>query len=327
MKHLISALPLPRRTLVLGALASATLPFSRLALAQQKFINVLTGGQSGVYYPMGVALSQIYGKAMPNAKVTVQATKASAENLNLLQAGRGEIAFTLADSLSDAWRGDKDAGFAAPLTKLRAIAGIYSNYIQIVASGDSGIKTMADLKGKRISVGAPKSGTELNARAILKAAGLAYSDFAKVEYLPFGESVELMKNRQLDVTLQSAGLGVSSIRDLATSVKIVVVPVPAEVVAKVGDAAYQPAVIPANTYDGQTADVATVAIRNFLVSHTGVSSDDAYILTKSLFENLPTMVAAHNAAKAIQRDTAMQGTTVPFHPGAEKYYREAGVLK
>ena len=327
MKHLISALPLPRRTLVLGALASATLPFSRLALAQQKFINVLTGGQSGVYYPMGVALSQIYGKAMPNAKVTVQATKASAENLNLLQAGRGEIAFTLADSLSDAWKGDKDAGFAAPLTKLRAIAGIYSNYIQIVASGDSGIKTMADLKGKRISVGAPKSGTELNARAILKAAGLAYSDFAKVEYLPFGESVELMKNRQLDVTLQSAGLGVSSIRDLATSVKIVVVPVPAEVVAKVGDAAYQPAVIPANTYDGQTADVATVAIRNFLVSHTGVSSDDAYILTKSLFENLPTMVAAHNAAKAIQRDTAMQGTTVPFHPGAEKYYREAGVLK
>ena len=327
MKHFISALPLPRRTLVLGALASATLPFSRLALAQQKFINVLTGGQSGVYYPMGVALSQIYGKAMPNAKVTVQATKASAENLNLLQAGRGEIAFTLADSLSDAWRGDKDAGFAAPLTKLRAIAGIYSNYIQIVASGDSGIKTMADLKGKRISVGAPKSGTELNARAILKAAGLAYSDFAKVEYLPFGESVELMKNRQLDVTLQSAGLGVSSIRDLATSVKIVVVPVPAEVVAKVGDAAYQPAVIPANTYDGQTADVATVAIRNFLVSHTGVSSDDAYILTKSLFENLPTMVAAHNAAKAIQRDTAMQGTTVPFHPGAEKYYREAGVLK
>ena len=327
MKHFISALPLPRRTLVLGALASATLPFSRLALAQQKFINVLTGGQSGVYYPMGVALSQIYGKAMPDAKVTVQATKASAENLNLLQAGRGEIAFTLADSLSDAWKGDKDAGFAAPLTKLRAIAGIYSNYIQIVASGDSGIKTMADLKGKRISVGAPKSGTELNARAILKAAGLAYSDFAKVEYLPFGESVELMKNRQLDVTLQSAGLGVSSIRDLATSVKIVVVPVPAEVVAKVGDAAYQPAVIPANTYDGQTADVATVAIRNFLVSHTGVSSDDAYILTKSLFENLPTMVAAHNAAKAIQRDTAMQGTTVPFHPGAEKYYREAGVLK
>ena len=320
-------LSVSRRTLVLGALGSAALPFSSLALAQQKFINILTGGQSGVYYPMGVALSQIHGKAMPAAKVTVQATKASAENLNLLQAGRGEIAFTLADSLSDAWKGDKEAGFAAPLSKLRAVAGIYSNYIQIVANADAGIKTMADLKGKRISVGAPKSGTELNARAILKAAGLAYSDFAKVEYLPFGESVELMKNRQLDVTLQSAGLGVSSIRDLATAVKIIVVPVPADTVAKVGDAAYQAATIPANTYDGQTSDVPTVAIRNFLVSHSGVSNEDAYQMAKSMYENLPTMVAAHNAAKGIQRDTAMQGTTVPFHPGAEKYYREVGILK
>ena len=327
MKQITTALHLPRRTLVLGALAGAALPFSRLALAQQKFINVLTGGQSGVYYPMGVALSQIYGKAMPDAKVTVQSTKASAENLNLLQAGRGEIAFTLADSLSSAWAGDKEAGFATPLKKLRAVAGIYSNYIQIVASAESGIKTMADLKGKRISVGAPKSGTELNARAILKAAGLSYSDFSKVEYLPFGESVELMKNRQLDVTLQSAGLGVSAIRDLATAVKIVVVPVPADIVAKVGDAAYQPATIPANTYEGQTKDAPTVAIRNFLVSHSGVPADEVYLMTKSMFENLPSMVAAHNAAKAIDRATAMQGTSVTFHPGAEKYYREAGVLK
>ena len=327
MKQITTALHLPRRTLVLGALAGAALPFSRLALAQQKFINVLTGGQSGVYYPMGVALSQIYGKAMPDAKVTVQSTKASAENLNLLQAGRGEIAFTLADSLSSAWAGDKEAGFATPLKKLRAVAGIYSNYIQIVASAESGIKTMADLKGKRISVGAPKSGTELNARAILKAAGLSYSDFSKVEYLPFGESVELMKNRQLDVTLQSAGLGVSAIRDLATAVKIVVVPVPADIVAKVGDAAYQPATIPANTYEGQTTDAPTVAIRNFLVSHSGVPADEVYLMTKSMFENLPSMVAAHNAAKAIDRATAMQGTSVTFHPGAEKYYREAGVLK
>ena len=191
-----------------------------------EFINVLTGGTSGVYYPMGVALSQIYGKALPDAKVSVQATKASAENLNLLQAGKGEVAFTLGDSLSDAWKGDADAGFAAPLKKLRGIAGIYPNYIQIVASADSGIKTLADLKGKRVSVGAPKSGTELNARAVLKAAGLTYKDLAKVEYLPFGESVELMKNRQLDVTLQSAGLGVSALRDLAASMKIVVVEIP-----------------------------------------------------------------------------------------------------
>src|SRR4051812_13748115 len=187
-----------------------------------EFISVLTGGTSGVYYPLGVALSQVYTKSIPDAKTSVQATKASAENLNLLQAGRGEVAFTLGNSLSDAWKGNEEAGFKTPLKKLRGIAAVYPNYIQIVARADSGIKTLADLKGKKISVGAPKSGTELNARAILGAAGITYKDFAKVEYLPFGESVELMKNRQLDVTLQSAGLGVSSLRDLATAMSIVV---------------------------------------------------------------------------------------------------------
>ncbi len=291
------------------------------------YINVLTGGTSGIYYPMGVALSQIYGKAIPQAKVSVQATKASAENLNLLQAGRGEVAFTLGDSLSDAWKGDAEAGFATPLKKLRGMAGIYPNYIQIVASADSGIKTLADLKGKRISVGAPKSGTELNARAVLKAAGLSYQDFAKVEYLPFGESVELMKNRQLDVTLQSAGLGVASLRDLAVSMKIVVVEIPPDVVAKVGDAAYQPAMIPANTYEGQTKDVPSIAIQNFLVTREGVSDDTVYTLTKSMWENLDALVAAHAAGKAIRKENALKGMPLPLHPGAARYYREIGLLK
>ena len=313
--------------LMRGLLLAAGMVAATGATAQQKFINVLTGGQAGVYYPLGVALSQIYGKAIPDAKATVQATKASVENLNLLQAGRGEIAFTLGDSLSDAWNGVEDAGFKTPLKKLRAVAGIYPNYIQIVASADSGIKTLADLKGKRISVGAPRSGTELNARAILKAAGLTYQDFAKVEYLPFGESVELMKNRQLDVTLQSAGLGVASIRDLATSIKIVVVPIPAEVVAKVGDAAYQPGTIPANTYTGQTDNIPTAAIRNFLVTHDGVPADTVYTMTKALFANLEQLIAAHSAAKAIVKADAAKGVPVPLHPGAERYYREAGLLK
>jgi uncharacterized protein len=306
-----------------GLALSAAVVMLPMAAHAQKFVNVLTGGQSGVYYPLGVALGQIYGKALPDTKTSVQATKASVENLNLLQAGRGEIAFTLGDSLSDAWKGVEDAGFKAPLTKLRTIAGIYPNYIQIVANADAGIKTVADLKGKRISVGAPRSGTELNARAVLRAAGLEYKDFSKVEYLPFGESVELMKNRQLDVTLQSAGLGVASIRDLATAVKIVVVPIPADVVAKVGDPAYQPGVIPANTYTGQTADVPTVAIKNFLVTHDGVSNEVACTMTKALFDNLDQMAAAHAAAKAIKREDAAKGVPVPLHPGAEKYYKES----
>jgi len=307
--------------------AAAGLAVATGAAAQQKFINVLTGGQAGVYYPLGVALSQVYGKALPDAKATVQSTKASVENLNLLQAGRGELAFTLGDSLSDAWRGIEDAGYKTKLDKLRAVAGIYSNYVQIVASADSGIKTLADLKGKRISVGAPRSGTELNARAILKAAGMSYSDFSKVEYLSFAESVELMKNRQLDVTLQSAGLGVASIRDLSTSIKILVVPIPADVVAKVGDAAYSAGTIPANTYTGQTEAVPTAAIKNFLVTHVGLSSDVVYAMTKATFDNLDTLVAAHSAAKGIVRDEAIKSLPVPLHPGAERYYREVGLLK
>ncbi len=310
-----------------AAIAALALGTAALPAQAQDFINVLTGGTSGVYYPLGVALSNIYGKALPKSKVTVQATKASVENLNLLQQGKGEIAFTLGDSLSDAWNGVEDAGFKTKLTKLRVIAPIYPNYIQVVASGASGVKSIADLKGKRVSVGAPKSGTELNARAIFKAAGLTYADFAKVEYLPFGESVELMKNRQLDATLQSAGLGVASIRDLATTVDIVVVAVPPETVAKVGDAAYVAASIPAGTYKGQEQAVPTAAIGNYLVTHEGVSEATAYTMTKALFEGLPDMVAAHAAAKAIDIANAAGNPPVPLHPGAEKYYKERGIRK
>ncbi len=133
----------------------------------ETFINILTGGQSGVYYPLGVSLESIFADAVPDARPSVQSTKASVENLNLVQAGKGEIAFTLGDSLKFAVEGNADAGFKAPLDKLRTLAAIYPNYVQIVASQESGIKTLADLKGKRVSVGAPKSGTELNARAML----------------------------------------------------------------------------------------------------------------------------------------------------------------
>jgi uncharacterized protein len=315
------------RRVLLAVALGATLVSGAVLAQQQQFINILTGGQSGVYYPLGVALSQIYAKAVPNAKATAQVTKASAENLNLLQAGRGELAWTLGDALSDAWKGEAEAGFNTPLNRLRGLSATYNNYIQIVASADSGIRTLADLKGKRVSVGAAKSGTELNARAIFKAAGLTYKDLSKVEYLPFGESVELIKNRQLDATLQSAGLGVASIRDLASAVKIVVVAVPADVVAKVGDPAYQPSVIPANTYAGQTTDIQTAAIPNFLVTHAGVSDELAYQMAKALYDNIDTLYAAHNAAKAIKRENATQGMPVPLHPGAARYYREVGVLK
>jgi TRAP transporter TAXI family solute receptor len=317
MKSVIRALAVLGGTLLIGSAVSADV----------KFINVLTGGTSGIYYPLGVALSQIYGKALPEAKSSVQATKASIENLNLLEVGKGEVALTLGDALSDAWKGTEDAGFKAPLKKLRAIAGMYPNYIQIVARKDSGIKTLADLKGKRVSVGAPKSGTELNARSIFAAAGITYKDFARVEYLPFGESVELMKSRQLDATLLSVGLGAAAIKDLANAIDMRLVAIPADIVKKIGDPAYEVGIVPEWTYPGQGGgDVPTVTIKNFLVTHDGVPEDVVYKMTKSMFENLDTMVAAHAAAKRIDPKTAAKNTPVPLHPGAEKYYKEAGLL-
>jgi TRAP transporter TAXI family solute receptor len=313
-----------REVCATGVVAAAAILGSAASRAEQ-FITVLTGGTAGVYYPLGVALAKIYGESIPDARTSVQATKASVENLNLLQQGKGEIAFTLGDSLVLGYEGNEEAGFAKPLDRLRGIAAIYPNYIQVVATADSGITTLADLKGKRLSVGAPKSGTELNARAILGAAGISYEDLGKVEYLPFAESVELMKNRQLDATLQSAGLGVASIRDLAASVPITVVSVPADLVEQVGSP-FVPATIPAGTYTGQDYEVATAAVINFLVTHSEVSDDLAYAMTKDLWGNLGELETAHAAAKGIRRDQAVAGMPVPLHPGAERYYREQGML-
>jgi TRAP transporter TAXI family solute receptor len=310
-----------------GALLASSAAGALPAFAQQSaFINVLTGGTSGVYYPMGVALSNIYSQTIAGSRPSVQATKASVENLVLLQSGKGEIAFTLGDSLAFAWAGDEEAGFKGKLDRLRGLCAIYPNFIQIVASKESGIKTLADLKGKRLSVGAPKSGTELNARAILSGAGMTYKDLGKIEYLPFAESVDLIKNRQLDATLQSAGLGVAAIRDLAASLEINVVEVPAALVDKIG-APYVKATIPANTYTGQTQDVQAAAVVNYLVTRSNLSDELAYQMVKGVFEKRDDLIAAHQAARDIKLENALQGMPVPLHPGAEKYFREKGVMK
>jgi TRAP transporter TAXI family solute receptor len=307
------------------AVAVATV-WAAPAARAQAFINVLTGGTSGVYYPLGVAIGKIYSDKIPGVKTQVQATKASVENLILLQQGRGELAFALGDSLKAAWEGDEEAGFKNKMDKLRTIGAIYPNYIQIVATLDSGIKTLADLRGKSLSVGAPKSGTELNSRAILAAAGLSYKDIGKVEYLPFAESVDLMKNRQLDATLQSAGLGVASLRDLSTSTDINVVSVPKEVVDKLGPP-FMPVLIPANTYAGQDKDVPTAAVINYLVTSSAVSDDLAYQMTKLIFEQLPELANSHAAGKEIKLENAAMESPVPLHPGAIRYYKEKGLIK
>jgi uncharacterized protein len=308
-----------------AGLLVAAVALAPVGAQAEQFINILTGGTGGVYYPLGVALSKIYAEKMKDVKPSVQSTKASVENLNLLQSGRGEVAFTLGDSLADAWKGNAEVGFKSKLDKLRTLAAIYPNYVQIAALKSAGINTLADLKGKRLSVGAPKSGTELNARAILSAAGMKYGDLGKVEYLPFNESVELMKNRQLDATLISAGLGVSAIRDLCASVDCVIVEIPKSVVAKMGTP-YQSAPIPGGTYKGNDKDVDAVAIPNYLVTRAGLSTQEVYEMTKTLFENLPALQAAHAAAKGISLQKAGKNPPVPLHPGAAKYYKEKGAL-
>ncbi len=313
------------RSFIAATALAVSLGTATVGAKAQEFINVLTGGTSGVYYPLGVALADIYGKTIDGVQTQVQSTKASVENLNLLQQGRGEIAFALGDSVKSAWEGDAEAGFQQKLEKLRGIAAIYPNYIQIVASQESGITDFEGLKGKSLSVGAPASGTELNARRIFGALGMSYDDLGKTEYLPFGESVELIKNRQLDATLQSAGLGVASIKDLAVSLPITMVAVPASVAETLG-APFLAATIPAGTYEGQSEDVPTLAITNILVTHSDVSDEVAYQMTKQLFENLDDMVAAHAAAKAILLEKGPQGVPVPLHPGAERYYKEKGLM-
>lgn len=323
---ILSHFPFRLSRLAAAALAgSLALGISAGARADD-FVAVLTGGTSGVYYPLGVALSKLYGEKIAGVRPSVQSTKASVENLTLLQQGKGEVAFSLGDSLAAGWNGDSEAGFRAKLDKLRGMTAIYPNFVQVVASKESGIKTLADLKGKRLSVGAPKSGTELNARAVLAAAGLSYADLGKVEYLSFAESVELMKNRQLDVTLQSAGLGVASIRDLASAVDIVVVEIPAAIIDKAGPP-FIKGTIPAKTYTGQESDITTAAVVNYLVTRADLKDEIVYQMTKTLFENLPDMVAAHAAAKSIKLENAIAGLPVPLHPGAEKYFKEKGVIK
>ncbi len=314
------------RGIVAAGVLALSLGLGATAAKAQEFINVLTGGTSGVYYPLGVALAKIYSDNIEGVQTQVQSTRASVENLNLLQQGRGEIALALGDSVMAAWEGDTEAGFPQPLDKIRAIAAIYPNYVQIVASAESGITDLEGLRGRSLSVGAPASGTELNARAIFAAAGMSYEDLGMIEYLPFGESVELIKNRQLDATLQSAGLGVGSITDLAISIPTNIVAVPAEIAESMG-APFIAATIPAGTYQGQDEDVSTVAITNILVTHDDVSEEMAYQMTKLLFENLDEMVAAHAAARDITAENAPQGLPIPLHPGAERYYREAGLLQ
>ena len=288
-------------------------------------IIILTGGTSGVYYPLGVVLGKIFGDNLPTSKISVLSTKASVENLLMMQAGKGTLAFATADTISLAWNGNQAAGFSEKLSRLRGVAVLYPNYIHIVARADSNINSIADLKGKRVSVGARESATEVNARTVFAAANLTYNDFARVEYLPFGNSVKMMVDNQIDATIQSVGLGGTSIKDLSAAIPIKIIPIPPELIYKINDPAYLPAIIPAKTYDQQSQDIQTIAITNLIITRSDLTVGQGYLLTKLIFENFNELKRSHPAMGQVEISKLTMGMPIPFHPGALRYFQEKGI--
>lgn len=312
-----------------GISIACVLVLSTAAWAAPKFISIATGGTGGAYFPIGAGLADVINKKLTGYNASAEVTAASKVNCINVNDGKSDLALVLGDTLSYGYKGDKLGGFAKPLTNLRVIANIYANTIQIVARKESGVRTLSDLKGKKVSVGAPGSGTEINARQIFAAAGMSYKDFERTDYLSFSESADQMKNRAIDVTLISSGMPNPGIMDIATSQEIVIVAIPAEVIRRLNKEHpfFVATTVPKGMYKGQEEEVQTVGVPNFLIASSKMDDKAAYEITKAMFENLPRLVQAHAAAKGIKLENATKGLPVPLHPGAEKYYREMKVLK
>ncbi len=290
--------------------------------AAQKFINIATGGTSGTYFPLGGALADILNKNVPGANASAQSTGASVANVNLLQQGKVEIAFIQNDIAYYAANGTemfKDKKVA----NLQGLATLYPETVQIVTLKKTGIKTVADFKGKRIAVGAAGSGTEANARQIMEAYGIKYDDI-KVQYLSFGEAAGALKDGNVDVAFVTAGYPTAAIQDIATQNEVVLVavePDKADALIKKYPF-YTKVVVPKGTYNKQEADAPQVAVKCMLAVTDKMDADTAYGITKALYSNLDRMKTAHAVAAAITKDTAKDGMSIKLNPGAEKYFNE-----
>ncbi len=292
------------------------------ASAQQRFVTIATGGTAGTYFPLGGALAEIWNKNIPNLNANATVTGASMANVAALANKEADIIFIQNDVSYYALTGTelfKDKKLEA----IRGMASLYNETVQIVALADSGIKTIADLRGKRVSVGAAGSGVEVNTRQVLEAAGMTYADI-KVQYLSFAESASNLKDGNIDAAFNTAGAPTAAIQDLSVSKNIVIVPIDGEVAAKLMKkwSFYTPEKIPADTYKGVTKDVMTVSVKAMLAVSAKLDPQLVYDMLKLMYANNPRLVASHKKGAFILIPTGLEGMSLPLHPGAEKFFKE-----
>ena len=285
-----------------------------------------TGGTAGTYYPLGGAIARIWNTKIPGMNVTAQTTGASAENIRLINKKEAELALVQSDTLDAAF--NAKAPFTEAIKSMSVIAVLYPEIIQVVVRTDSPVKSIADLKGKKVGVGAPGSGTEANFRQLMDIYGLAKDD-VKSQYLSFSESAEQFKDRHIDAFIVTAGIPNAAIMDIGTQHEIRILNIPADMAAKLtGKYPFLAATkVPAGTYKNQAQDVATVAVNAVLIAGNDLSTDIVYSMTKALFDNQTELASAHAKGKELNLQNAVQGVSIPFHPGALKYYKEKGAIK
>jgi TRAP transporter TAXI family solute receptor len=309
---------------VLGAVMSVT--FGGAAQAQQN-IAIATGGTGGVYYPMGGGMANVLSKHLPGIQATARVTGGSVDNLKLVGTGQSEVAFTMVDAARDALKGEDK--FKGNPVELRTLMVLYPNRMHVVSVDGKGIEKMSDLKGKRVSTGSPGSATEVMAFRVIEAAGLDRDKDMKRERLGVAESTNALKDGKIDAYFWVGGLPTAAVTDLGATpgVKLKLID-HSEVVAKMNDkygGIYSEGVIPAKTYPGQDKDNKISVVQNILVADAKMPEKTVYDIVKTLFEKRDEIALSHGEAKAIALDTqTKKNTTIPWHPGAEKYFTEAG---
>ncbi len=303
---------------VAATMMAAALPAS----AQQ--LSIATGGTGGVYYPIGGGFAEMINNHIDGAQATAEVTGASVENMGLIMRGDADLALVLADTAYQAYTGTGDFE-GRQIENTRALASVYPNAVQLVTLTESDIHSIADLAGKRVSVGAPGSGTELNARALLEANGVSYSDFTP-QRLNFNETADAIRDGDIDAGFWSVGPPTSSILNLAATRDIRLIGLSDEEIANAQEveAVFAPYELAAGMYDGMDEAVQTIGIPNVLVVNSDMDEELAYQLTQLLFENTDELIAVHPAANDTTVEFTMNSTPVPLHPGALRYFEEVG---